>query len=190
MLVGDKADTASRGLIGSLEFPPVRCGTSFTLTNFDSKNVVTDIWDLNYVIPESDVLSYLPVLQALKGDIKEVEVKVMGNFNVHSLRKLQRMHQLINLKARVKNEDEWFQNKENIEPPHNTCLPLDENASQECHQLLKTKSNGKIIFKPSTVVADIASICCNQWLSKNPLNKYHFLIHGFILAQIIRKRHH
>ena len=137
MLVGDKADTASRGLIGSLEFPPVRCGTSFTLTNFDSKNVVTDIWDLNYVIPESDVLSYLPVLQAFKGDIKEVEVKGMGNFNVHSLRKLQRMHQLINLKARVKNEDEWFQNKENIEPPHNTCLPLDENAIQECHQLQK-----------------------------------------------------
>ena len=67
----------------------------------------------------------------------------MGNFNVHSLRKLQRMHQLINLKARVKNEDEWFQNKENIEPPHNTCLPLDENASQECRQLLKTKAMAK-----------------------------------------------
>ena len=40
----------------------------------------------------------------------------------------------------------------------------------------KTKSNGKIIFKPSTVVADIASICCNQWLSLGAVTMFVRLI--------------
>ena len=61
-----------------------------------------------YVIPNSDVLSYLTVLEAFNGKIKEVEIKSIGSFNLQSLRKLQRLHQLVDLKEKVKEDNKWF----------------------------------------------------------------------------------
>ena len=163
-------------LIESLEFPPVQTITSYMYTNADSRNVITDIYELDCVIPNSDVLSYLTVQEAFNEEIEEVKIKSIGSFSLQSLRKLQRLHQLVNLKEKVKEENKWFHDRENELRPQNNCLPLREKSIKECHNLLLSKSNGAVVFEPSTVQADIASICCNQWLSLGAITMFAHLI--------------
>ena len=128
------------------------------------------IWDPDFVMSMSEVNSYILALENFENIFKAVQMKGIGTFNLHGLRKIKRVHQLITLKEEIKEVNEWFDN--DIESPCNHCTSPDRIVIEECQALLNESNNGKVIFKPATVVADIASVCATQWMSLGALEMF------------------
>ena len=74
------------------------------------------------------------------------------------------------MKEEIKEVNEWFDN--DIESPCKHCTSLDRIVIEECQALLNESDNGKVIFKPATVVADIASVCVTQWMNLRALEMF------------------
>eukprot|EP00112_Aurelia_sp_Birch-Aquarium-sp1_P005421 Seg1616.2 transcript_id=Seg1616.2/GoldUCD/mRNA.D3Y31 product="hypothetical protein" protein_id=Seg1616.2/GoldUCD/D3Y31 len=99
----------------------------------------------------------------MKNVMKAVHLTHIGVFGLQELQKIKRLQEYKTMQNKVSEEKAWF-NKEPTSPYGISTKP-NMNVVGKLHSFLLQHGDGESFMKPFTMGEDVASLCCNRWVS-------------------------
>ena len=145
-----------------MKFPKVRQVTLHSLSSSEH-GIDKNISNLDFVPSLSECNSFITVLTEMKNVMKAVHLTHIGVFGLQELQKIKRLHEYQAMQNKVSEEKAWFNKEPNS--PYGISTKPDMNVVGELHSFLLQHSDGESFMKPFTIEEDVASLCCNRWVS-------------------------